>query len=153
MNECKSKPAKKLFLQPPILVKKFHIKNRISCRTKYVVYLLKCPRRSIWTYVFSLLTGLWTISIVLNDYFCCFGTCWRMLPAETCLFFLPTTLNTTLKSDFPQQSLIFKCLLNWVIQQNEILLFLGWKGNWISHNALPGRQYEEKNWLSPCRVW
>lgn len=46
-------------------------------------------------------------------------------------------MYAALKSEFSQQSLIFKCLLNWVILQNEIMLF-GWKANWISHNAPPG---------------
>lgn len=48
-------------------------------------------------------------------------------------------MHTGLKSEFSQQSLISKCLLNSVILWNEIMLF-GVKANWISHDALPGRK-------------
>lgn len=48
-------------------------------------------------------------------------------------------MHTGLKSEFSQQSLISKCLLNSAILWNEIMLF-GVKANWISHDALPGRK-------------
>lgn len=48
-------------------------------------------------------------------------------------------MHTGLKSEFSQQSLISKCLLNSVTLWNEIILF-GAKANWISHDALPGRK-------------
>lgn len=48
-------------------------------------------------------------------------------------------MHTGLKSEFLQQSLISKCLLNSVILWNEIMLF-GVKANWISHDGLPDRK-------------